>query len=214
MRSILSPLTRAAVAACASVVVLALIAGGAVAKPTSHAEALAQGDPAATAPSFSEDVGGAVYKGKQVSGKTILENKLACLAVDLGPDRCYSSVEAMEAAEVEPPLAGASKARGKRGPRANAAVCGTVSLLVIWTGADWTGAAAGLEDRFRWANLRAEVDNEGSSFHMGDYSGHLAENQNGGGYWYPGSTIACAVEDNLNRNGSGWNNRISSRYRN
>lgn len=214
MRSILLSLKRAAVAACAIAVVLALLATGAVAKPTSEAQALAQGDPAATAPSFSEDIGGAVYKGKRVSGRTILERELACLAVDAGPDRCYDTVEAMERAEVDPPLAGASKARGKRGPRANAAVCGTVSLLVIWTGADWTGATAGLEDRFRWANLRAEVDNEGSSFHMGDYSGHLAENQDGGGYWYPGSTAACAVENNLNRNGSGWNNRISSRYRN
>jgi hypothetical protein len=49
---------------------------------------------------------------------------------------------------------------------------------------------------------------------MGDYSGHLAEYYDGTGYWYPRSTAACAVENNLNLNGSGWNNRISSRYRN
>jgi hypothetical protein len=186
-------------------------AAGAAAQASSHAEALAEGDPAATAPSFSEGVDGSVYKGRSVTRRFIVSNALMCLGVERGPDRCYDSAYDLQMAEA-PPRAAASRARG---PTARAAVdCGIYSLLFIYNGADWTGAGAALEDRFRWANLRAEVNNEGSSFLMGEYSGHLADGQDGGSYWYPGDTSACAIEDNLNRNGSGWNNRISSRYRN
>lgn len=199
-------------ALAAAFLLLLAASAGAAAKPSSHAEALAEGNPAATAPSFSEGVDGSVYKGRPVTGQSILSEGLMCLAVDRGPDRCYDSAKALQAAEVPPALAATSR---KRGPRARAAVdCGIYSLLFIYNGADWTGAGAALEERFRWANLRAEVNNEGSSFLMGEYSGHLADGQDGGSYWYPGDTSACAIEDNLNRNGSGWNNRISSRYRN
>jgi hypothetical protein len=196
----------------AALCLLALTAVGAGAQPLSHAQALQEGDPAATAPSFSEDADGAVYDGKPVGEKVIMGRGLSCLAVDVGPDRCYDTPAALEAAEASPR---ANVSRSAKGPRARAATdCGIYSLLFIYTGADYTGASAAFEERGRWANLRAEVDNEGSSFLMGEYSGHLAENQGGGGNWYPGSTAACAVENNLNRNGSGWNNRISSRYRN
>jgi hypothetical protein len=77
-----------------------------------------------------------------------------------------------------------------------------------------SGASGALVDRQRWANLGASINDEGSSFAMGDHSGHLAEGTGGSGYWYPGSTGICDFESNLNTNGSGWNNRISSRYRN
>jgi hypothetical protein len=179
-------------------------------KPTSHAEALAQGIPAATAPSFSEDVDGARYRGKPVSGETILDEELSCLAVDVGPDRCYDSPEALQAAELRP----TAKAGRRKHPTARASACGIYEILFIWTRADFTGASAAFAERGRWANLRAEVDNQGSSFHMGDHSGHLAESQNGVGHWYPGNTGVCAYALNLNTNGLGWNNRITSRYRN
>jgi hypothetical protein len=197
-----------------TVLLLGLLAIGASAaaagKPTSRAEALAQGNPAATAPSFDEDADGAVFRGKAVDGKTILDKQLSCLAVDVGPDRCYKDALTLQEAELDK---GAHASRHRR-PRARASACGIYEILIIWTGADYQGASAAFAERGRWANLRAEVDNEGSSFVMGDHSGHLAEYQNGNGYWYPGNTGVCAYENNLNLNGSGWNNRISSRYRN
>lgn len=190
--------------------VTAFAAGGAAAKPTSYAEALAQGNPAATAPSFDDDADGYVYQGKSVNDKTIVDKELACLAVDDGPSRCYDDARALEAAELGKRTTASKRAR----PKARASACGIYEILHIWSGADYTGAVASLSDRGRWANIGNSVNNEGSSFHMGDHSGHLAENYDGGGWWYPGNTGVCAYENNLNLNGSGWNNRISSRYRN
>ncbi len=77
-----------------------------------------------------------------------------------------------------------------------------------------TGASGALQDRQRWANLGASIDNEEARSRWGDHSGHLAENQAGFGSWYPGPTGIADFETNLNRNSSGWNSRISSRYRN
>ena len=86
--------------------------------------------------------------------------------------------------------------------------------MIIWVSADFQNASAAFADRHRWANLRDEINNRGSSFVMGDHSGHLADGYDGLGYWYPGNTGVCASENNMNTNGSGWNNRVSSRYRN
>lgn len=194
-----------AVAACAGVAPV-----GASAKPTSRADALAAGDPAATAPSFKDDAKGAVFAGKPVSDAEVLAKDLACLAVQSGPSRCYSSAKALEAAEV--PQATAAR-KGTR-PRARAAACGIYEILHIWVSADYQNSVASLADRHRWANIGNGMNDRGSSFVMGDHSGHLAEHYGGVGYWYPGPTGVCDYENNLNTNGSGWNNRISSRYRN
>jgi hypothetical protein len=173
----------------AAAVLVCLVAGAGVeAKPTSHVEALEQNHPAATAPSFSESADGAVYRGRPVSGQTILDEGLSCLAVDVGPNRCYDSPSELQAKELGTPRAEVS--------------------------ADYRGSSAAFADRHRWANLRDEINNRGSSFTMGDHSGHLADGYNGLNWWYPGNTGVCATENNLNTNGSGWNNRISSRYRN
>jgi hypothetical protein len=196
--------------------VVAVVAGsvfgpsGAWAKPNSHREALAAGHPAATAPSFTDDAYGAVLRGQPVSEDAILARDLACLAVSDGPSRCYETAIALEAAE-----ASTSAAAGrKRHRRAKASACGIYEILHIWVSADYTGSVASLEDRHRWANIGNGMNDRGSSFVMGDHSGHLAEHYGGLGYWYPGNTGVCAYENNLNTNGSGWNNRISSRYRN
>ena len=178
---------------------LAAGASAAAPAPRSHSEALQRGDAAATAPSFSEDADGAVYRGQPVDGQTIIDRGLSCLAIDKGPSRCYDSPEALQAKEL--------------GPQATAS-CGVYEILIIWVSADYAGANAAFAERGRWANLRAEINNHGSSFVMGDHSGHLADGQDGLGFWYPGNTGVCAHENNLNTNGSGWNNRISSRYRN
>jgi len=188
----------------------ALGASSAWAKPTSHQEALAMGDPAATAPSFTDDAHGALFRGKKVSESTILANDLACLAVREGPSRCYASASSMEAAELS---RSADSSRSRRRV-ARASACGIYEILHIWVSADYTGSVASLADRHRWANIGNGMNDRGSSFVMGDHSGHLAEHYGGLGYWYPGNTGVCAYENNLNTNGSGWNNRISSRYRN
>ena len=123
---------------------------GAFANPTSHAEALAAGDPAATAPSFKDDAHGAVFRGRSVDGAEVLAKNLACLAVRTGPSRCYVSAAALEAAE----LAQATAAiRHKRRPKARAAACGIYEILHIWVSADFMGSVASLEDRQRWANI-------------------------------------------------------------
>ena len=165
-------------------------ASPAAAKLTSHKEALAAGDPAATAPSFDDDAHGTVFRGEPVGKDAILAHDLACLAVRTGPSRCYESAKELEAAE-RPYIAAASR---RLRPKAHAA-CAIYDILHIWV------CGNGMNDR-------------GSAFVMGDHSGHLAEHYDGLGYWYPGDTGVCGHEDNLNTNGSGWNNRISSRYRN
>jgi len=192
------------VASCAGA-----LAVGASAQPTSHAEAVAVGDPAATAPSFNDDAYGAVFRGRPVNDAEVASKDLACLAVSDGPSRCYVSAKALEAAEV--PRATAAK---RPRPRARASECGIWEILHIWVSADFTGEVASLADRHRWANIGNGMNDRGSSFVMGDHSGHLAEHYDGLGYWYPRDTGVCAYERNLNTNGSGWNNRISSRYRN
>jgi len=198
-------LTSAIVALC-----VAFGTGGAWAQPTSHEEAVAVGDPAASAPSFKDDAHGAVFQGKPVSEATILSRDLACLAVRGGPSRCYLSAAALEAAE----LPGLAVAGRRRHQTARASACGTYEILHIWVSADYTGSVANLADRQRWANIGNGMNDRGSSFVMGDHSGHLAEHYDGLGYWYPGNTGICAYENNLNTNGLRWNNRISSRYRN
>ncbi|WP_424215819.1 hypothetical protein ACN20G_27080 (plasmid) [Streptomyces sp. BI20] len=63
-------------------------------------------------------------------------------------------------------------------------------------------------DRGYWQNLSAyNFDNQMSSYWTGACTAHLAENANGGGYWYPGNTGPNHIEDVLR---SGWNDRVSS----
>ena len=204
--------TSAALPALTTVLCVAAFTGTAAATPNSHAEALRQGDPAATAPSFLDDGHGAVFEGAPVSEAVINSKALACLAVAEGPSRCYPSARALERAELHS-SASVSRVRPRRRPIAHAA-CAIWDILHIWVSADYTGSVASLEDRQRWANIGNGMNDRGSSFVMGDHSGHLAEHSDGLGYWYPGDTGVCAYENNLTTNGSGWNNRISSRYRN
>jgi hypothetical protein len=120
------------------------------AEPRSHAEALRAGDPAATAPSFLDDAGGAVYDGEPVTEAEISSQALACLAVQHGPSRCYSTARALERGERERRQAAASRKR--RRPVAHAS-CAIYDILHIWVSADYTGSVASLADRQRWANI-------------------------------------------------------------
>ena len=63
-------------------------------------------------------------------------------------------------------------------------------------------------DRGYWQNLSAySFDNATSSYWTGACTAHLAENANGGGYWYPGDTGPNHIENSMR---SGWDNRVSS----
>ncbi|WP_439673453.1 hypothetical protein [Embleya sp. MST-111070] len=50
-------------------------------------------------------------------------------------------------------------------------------------------------DRGFWQNLNSYgFDNTMSSYRTGSCAAHLAENNGGGGFWYPGNTNAYAYE--------------------
>lgn len=72
-----------------------------------------------------------------------------------------------------------------------------------------------LGSRGNWYNLVQGESNDYndnmSSFRMGEHSGHFSEHNGGSGYWYPGATEVCSVATKMV---NGWNDRISSRYRN
>jgi hypothetical protein len=72
-----------------------------------------------------------------------------------------------------------------------------------------------LGSRQNWYNLVQgeynDYNDNVSSFRMGEHSGHFSEHNGGYGYRYPGSTEICAIANKLT---SGWNDRISSRWRN
>ena len=184
--------------------------GSAWANVTSLADAQAQGDPAADASTaYSESDDGYVYQGKPVTAKVILAKSLSCLSVDRGPSRCYDSPEQLQEAEVPARQMAAARSMS---PAILGGDCSIWAVQFVWTGASFSGASSVGFEEARWANLGSPINNEGSSFAMGMRPGHFADLQNGVGYWYPGDTTACAIEGNLNRNGLGWNNRISSRY--
>lgn len=93
-------------------------------------------------------------------------------------------------------------------PVSIAAACS--SPLRLYTDIYYGGRELDLYDRGYWQNLSAwSFDNQTSSYRVGGCSVHLAENANGGGSWYPGSTSAGSWEPFML---SGWDNRISSVY--
>lgn len=63
-------------------------------------------------------------------------------------------------------------------------------------------------DRGFWQNLNTYgFDNQMSSYRTGSCAAHLAENNGGGGFWYPGNTNANAYEPVVP---AVWNDRVSS----
>lgn len=86
------------------------------------------------------------------------------------------------------------------------AACSTPLDLYQYTGKG--GRDLKFYDRGYWQNLSAySFDNSTSSYWTGACTAHLAENANGGGYWYPGNTGPNHQEDSMR---SGWDNRVSS----
>lgn len=63
-------------------------------------------------------------------------------------------------------------------------------------------------DRGYWQNLdRYNFNDKTSSYRTGSCTAHLAEHNNGRGYWYPGNTRPRHYEPAMRR---GWNDRVSS----
>jgi hypothetical protein len=184
--------------------IAAILAPAAMAdKPANKEQARAMGDPAATAPVY-EHSGVYIYKGKQISADTVVKKSLHCLD-DIAQSTCFDGE--MEANDKV-------KARqAKRGKaKASAECAGGYSLLFQYFYANYGGFTAQLERRGAWYNNGSPLDNETSSYRMGEHSGHMAEGYGGAGWWLPYDTSVCAHYANLN--GTGWSDRVSSRYRN
>jgi hypothetical protein len=165
----------------------------------SKAEAQAEGNPAGTAPVVvTPSV--FVFEGKQIPKGQVEGRKLACLQTATQFE-CKKS--ANEFGETPP------QEEGEVHPN-----CAVVSALWNYQDKEYGGLSVGLGDRFVWVNEPEWMNNRTSSYRMGDYSGHMSDYGGGGGYWFPGDTSACAYMSNIAQYDPGWNDRISSRYRN
>ncbi|MFF3217045.1 hypothetical protein ACFYYB_41315 [Streptomyces sp. NPDC002886] len=86
------------------------------------------------------------------------------------------------------------------------AACATA--LDLYQFADKGGRNLKFYDRGYWQNLADyNFNNSTSSYWTGACTAHLAENNGGGGYWYPGNTGPNHIENSMR---SGWDNRVSS----
>lgn len=180
------------------------------AQPPSHATATAAGDPAATAP---EVVTPPVYlyNGGQITEREMAEKELICLQT-VTNFQCYDTDSELQQATE----AGGSNASPKT-MMPDTECGGGISQLYTYSNKNYNaegGIGAVLEARHAWYDFRIEMNDQTSSFKMGEFSGHLSENSGGGGYWYPGNTGACALQPNIANVYPSWNDRISSRYRN
>lgn len=80
----------------------------------------------------------------------------------------------------------------------------------LYRGSGYTGQELALYPEGVWVNLSDfGFDNATVSFIGSGCGFHLAENQWGGGWWYPGYTGAWAATPNM---GASWNYRVSSVY--
>lgn len=187
-------------AAAALGILIAVILGGSVsAQPLSKAEAMKEGDPAATAP-----VGAAPaqfsFEGRYVPEAVVDARNLACLqnATEFICKKSVSEFPSEPAGE-----------EGEASPD-----CNVVTDLWTYQNKQYEGNATGIAVRFEWKDEPTYMNNETSSYRMGDYSGHMSDYSGGGGYWYPGDTSACAYQSNIAQWDPEWNDRITSRYRN
>lgn len=181
-------------------------------QPGSQAAAQAAGDPAGSAASvpmpatFSLD-------GKPIAPKAAMAKGLVCNQTASGVT-CYDS-PAQAATAVN-----STSFTQPRGARAHTAdsTCTSETVLSLFqyaqntpcyfTGNGWdltlTGEGA-------WYDMGSYAYGA-SAYYMGNHSGHMSDGWGGSGYWVPYST---GVGDYmLSLNGTGWSNRIVSRYRN
>jgi len=207
--------------AVAVIGVFAAIASPAVAteKYQSKSDAAAAGNPAAFAPSVKQQAK-FEYKGGEVASADAAEQGLACNEVAGKPTRCYDSVEEADAAmgvTAHQHAVGAARRPDRVRARASAHCDAGGPLrtykLYQQTTDGGRGWYLGLYSRQSWFDMSGGYNNDTSSYGMNAHSGHLSDYSGGGGYWYPGNTSVCGYSDYMEA-GSGWDNRVGSRYRN
>ncbi len=166
------------------------------------------GDPAGTGPSAAAPIVG-VLDGKALSFDRIKARVGALNCVTLAPEdggetRCYrSSRELLDASNRQATQANATIA----------ASCG-VNIQVHYQWGSFNGDNYAFAGRTYWQNLPAYMDNNTSSYDIGSTGGHMAENYNGGGYWYPGPTTSPCDHWSITYGSyPTWDNRISSGWR-
>jgi len=189
-------------AAAALGMLIAMILGAsASAQPLSKAEAMKEGNPAATAPVGSTP-SVITFEGRRINEAQVVARGLACLDTATGY-LCKKNQSEFAAEE---------QAAGEEGEATPD--CAEVTFLWVYQHKQYEGASDSLAARGEWRDVPGWLNNETTSFRMGDYSGHLSDYSGGGGYWYPGDTGICAYQSNIANVYPGWNDRITSRYRN
>jgi hypothetical protein len=136
-----------------------------------------------------------LYGTKRVTPETVDALNLICVQLPTFY-RCFDTTAKAEASEVNP---------------LKVQCPGGYSGLFTYKHAGYSGRGVSLFRTGAWYNLGPKMNNETSSFIIGDHAAHLSSQQNGVGNWYPGDTSKCANKNDLA--GTGWDNRISSRFR-
>jgi hypothetical protein len=197
-----------AVAIAISVPSFAVASEGKSGPPNSMDEAIAMGDPAASAPAFDAPEAYVDENGREISYQQVKAQALACVE-GAKVNRCYT--DALEAEQVASRHRTGSQSAWA--PSKRYACYGSYTKLWVWREASFLGDSSSLGNNhlYAWYNLGSGLNNQTTSFATGDYNAHLSDYADGGGYWFPGTTTSDECRQSLV--GTGWNNRISSRYR-
>jgi hypothetical protein len=166
------------------------------------AAAAAAGDPSASAPLMVTPLI-FTYEGERISEAQADEEDLACL---------QTAESFICADEMPEPAAVAEKSMSPKAT-ASAACPGGAVVLQTYQHLQYTGLETGLATVKQWVDQPPSMNNETTSFRMGERAGHLSDFTNGNGFWYPGDTSVCAYRSNIVQFDPGWNDRITSRYR-
>ncbi|MEV7417813.1 hypothetical protein [Streptomyces sp. NPDC089919] len=179
---------RAAAAVALAVAAAALIAVTGTAQAAPAAGAAAVSAPGSTLARFE---GGTLdMAGDWGAAKACL------IARSAGTVRCFRTTAELASAEA------------KLAPTGALAACS--SPLRLYADGGFSGRVLSFWDRGYWQNLGSNgwnFNDQMSSYKVGACTSHLAEHNDGVGYWYPGNTGAWAEEGVLR---SGWNDRVSS----
>jgi hypothetical protein len=180
------------------------------------------------------------FEGKQIDIAHGAGASLDCV-IYLTHGACFRTVAEMKADEARvaasptadgaafPSGGGLLASRGLLRPLASPLTATLLSCsapLSVWTDEAYNGTEKDFAARQIWRNMTDYgINDQISSFIVGQCSAHLAENTNGGGLWYPCDTSAGAHhrEMDLDNNNGGppcsaqstnWNDRVSSTWLN
>jgi hypothetical protein len=186
---------------CASAAVLAVgltAAGPASATTTATTTGTAAGTASATAAKAAAAKGvTATFEGKRVDLSRGWGAARAC-GVWQDAVECFRT-----AGELDRKAAGIARGRTAAGVLA---ACSTP--LQLGEHNELRGRVLRFYDRGYWQNLGAyDFNDKTSSYRTGACTAHLAEHNDGRGYWYPGNTGPNHYEPSMR---SGWNDRVSS----